>query len=497
MSGEDNIGKQLRERLEGHASPVPDRVWEVVRHAVPTPPPAAGSPLPGAPSFSPLFNVLVKLVYAVSTTSLLVTAGLVLPGQSSFPEHGPENPVSAVRTLPPDSALPDRLPGTGARADKPPQSPSEMHPAGKPEEARTAGRTGRNGVGSPGGEVIPPSSLRALPTGGEAPGTRTVRVPARGQRRSGRFPVNTAPKTGRAMARTAGPSRPPFEHSSPAAERFPAGTERLAVVSPLAGRSVAVPTPSFPAAAAPAKTAGRPVQPTAKGPASGRWSVDLLLHGTAVTGPGGGDSASRRPFNVLPSGSVRLHYHLSGRLRVGSGLGVYRYGWRNVSERETVHQDTTLHYVYDWQPRPGRPDSVYAVVDSVWQVNTRTTRTTFSEAARATYVGIPLSLTMLGGRGRLAYSVSAGVQVNVLTGRSKRVATTHSPGNLPPGPARGSRRVVPMLTASAGVRYALSPRLALVLEPSAAYALTPPDKPPHGSRRSLLLGLTSGVRIAF
>jgi len=90
MNQEDNIGKKIRERLDGHESPVSPQLWEGLRTSLPPP-----SVLPTPFLFG---NVWLMVTYTLSTVSIFCVALVITPGLLNSTAN-PVLPTQSTKSL--------------------------------------------------------------------------------------------------------------------------------------------------------------------------------------------------------------------------------------------------------------------------------------------------------------------------------------------------------------------------------------------------------------
>jgi hypothetical protein len=207
-----------------------------------------------------------------------------------------------------------------------------------------------------------------------------------------------------------------------------------------------------------------------------RWAAEVLA-GPAISYRqlGATDSASlsalERPALTF-AGQLQVRYTLTPRLSMSAGLGYATYG-------------TRLNLLL--QP----PRDSAGTLQSVQQ---RDTYRYFTLPLQAQY--------QLGGQTRLRYGVAAGAALELYAGGRTSGNTPCTCSQQQNWSAKNSpyRRLGVSLTAGLDVRYALTPRLHLLLQPTGRYALVsvvapgtaPSLTPSLPARRPFAAGLLTG-----
>ncbi|WBO85479.1 porin family protein [Hymenobacter yonginensis] len=221
------------------------------------------------------------------------------------------------------------------------------------------------------------------------------------------------------------------------------------------------------------------VAPPVPRPAS-RWAVEVLAGPTiSYRQLGATDSASlsalERPALTF-TGQLQVRYTLAPRLSVSAGLGYATYG-------------TRLNLLL--QP----PRDTAGTLPPAQPLQQRDTYRYFTLPLQAQY--------QLGGQTRLRYGLTAGAALEMYAGGRTSGSTACTCSQQQNWSATNSpyRRLGVSLTAGLDVRYALTPRLHLLVQPTGRYALisvvspvstTPSLTPSLPARRPFAAGLLTG-----
>ncbi|WBA42458.1 porin family protein [Hymenobacter canadensis] len=335
-------------------------------------------------------------------------------------------------------------PAIGSASDAPGQQPARH--AGQPAPTSSSGVAARSLAAAllPDSSISSAEAARLLTAAANAPQPATAT--ARMQPDSAE---NRRLQTDEGQQAVAGSLRSTIPASQGSAGiRQPATDLHLALLFPV-GNLLPRAAQVLPFAAALPAVQPVAVAPQVPRPAS-RWAVELLA-GPAISYRRleASDSASlstlERPALTF-AGQMQVRYTLTPRLSVSAGLGYATYGTRlNLLLQPPRDTSSAL--------RPAQP------------LQQRDTYRYFTLPLQAQY--------RLGGQTRLRYGLTAGAALEMYAGGRTSGSTACTCSQQQTWSATNSpyRRLGVSLTAGLDVRYALTPRLHLLLQPTGRYGL--------------------------
>jgi hypothetical protein len=213
---------------------------------------------------------------------------------------------------------------------------------------------------------------------------------------------------------------------------------------------------------------------------------------------------SRKP---VFSGGIRVNYHIpfrqsfsgESKITLSSGLLLERFQHGYIHTYTHTKLDSTFIPIYEWQ-HSSQGDSIRVIVDTVWNTHINKQNLSFTERQKATYVGVPLTFTYNWHRNRWSFYITAGAQINILLNNKTTVTLGDT---LQHAPSMGIqqiayRRIVPLLTANAGVRYRITEKFSFIIEPSFKYGLKSIYKRHYALQQRLsIVGINTGIRYHF